>query len=327
MILKQSFRQFVNSLTIIVLLATCWLMAACSSPEPMPKVHSMYYWSTTFRMDSTKAKFLSDHNVSRLYVRYFDVVTTDDGELMPNATIRFSETSDTTYSIAAISQKIEIIPTIFIVNNCLERDISPLADRIVKRVLQMNETHDVAQVKEIQIDCDWTIRSQLRYFVFLKELRQQLHRHGLSLSVTIRLHQLAAQAPPADRGVLMMYNTGDFTDLKAEKPILDMRDAAPYMQHLSSYSLPLATAYPLYRWRIVFRQGRYVGLLHHEDDFPMLEGDSIVTRQPELEDIMAAKETVTRLKKEANNEIILFDINTFNITRFSPKEYEKIYSN
>lgn len=270
---------------------------------------------------------MTEHRISRLYVRYFDVVTTDGNEPMPNATIRFAEPSDTTLSIADVSQQQEIIPTIFIVNDCLDQDITPLAERIVTRVLQMNETHDITGVKELQIDCDWTQRSQNKYFTFLKELRNILHQHGLSLSVTIRLHQLAASAPPADRGILMMYNTGDFTDLNAEKPILDMQDAEPYMRYLASYSLPLATAYPLFRWNIVFRQGKCVGLLYHEDDLPILHGDSIVTRQPEMEDIMAAKHSINRQKVDANQEIILFDLNNTNINRFTPDDYEKIFNN
>ena len=306
MILKQSFRQLVNSLTIIVLLAACWLMAACGSPETMPKVHSMYYWSTTFRMDSTKAKFLSDHNVSRLYVRYFDVMTTDDGELMPNATIRFSETNDTTCSIASISQKIEIIPTIFIVNNCLEHDISPLADRIVKRVLQMNETHDVAQVKEIQIDCDWTIRSQQRYFDFLKELRQLLHRHGLSLSVTIRLHQLSMSAPPADYGVLMVYNTGDPQNFAERNPILDIRDVQPYMRYLADYPLPLAAAYPVYRWQ------RSIGGVRIEHTV-------------EASEIFAAKTMIERERPNMGNTILIYCLDKENINRYDNETFCKIY--
>ena len=123
----------------------------------------------------------------------------------------------------------------------------------------------------------------------------------------------------------MMYNTGDFTDLECSKPILDMDDAAPYMSSLSSYNLPLASAYPLFSWRILFRSSRYVGIMHADDDLPVLAGDSIVERRVELDDIMRAKDAVSRKRADANGEILLFDMSNQNITRFKPEDYEKIY--
>ena len=217
------------------------------------------------------------------------------------------------------------MPVVYIVNSCMRRDISGLAEKIYRRVRQMNETNDVAGVKEIQIDCDWTMRTRTAYYRFLKQLRDMAGKDGIRLSATIRLHQLSQPAPPVDRGVLMMYNTGDFTDLECSKPILDMDDAAPYMSSLSSYNLPLASAYPLFSWRILFRGSRYVGIMHADDDLPVLAGDSIVERRVELDDIMRAKDAVSRKRADANGEILLFDMSNQNITRFKPEDYEKIY--
>ena len=123
----------------------------------------------------------------------------------------------------------------------------------------------------------------------------------------------------------MMYNTGDFTDLRQEKPILDMRDAAPYLRHIGSYGLPLASAYPIYSWRILFRGGRYVGIMHRDDDLPVLPGDSVVTRVPDINDILDAARAINRQRSDANNEVILFDLSIQNITRYKPDDYEKIF--
>ena len=131
--------------------------------------------------------------------------------------------------------------------------------------------------------------------------------------------------PPVDKGVLMMYNTGDAKQLACHKPILDMKDAAPYIQHLGSYPLPLSAAYPLFSWRILFREGKFVGIMHADDDLPVLPDDSIVTRQPEMEDIMEAVRSINHQNKDINNEVILFDLNNPNIKRFKPSDYEKIY--
>lgn len=291
-------------------------LLSCGGRRGGYAVRSVYYWSTTLRMDSVKEQFMREHNVSRMYIRYFDVVEDESGRPVPNATLRF---------VTAVPKGIEVVPVVYIVNSCMRRDISGLAEKIYRRVRQMNETNGIGGVKEIQIDCDWTMRTRSVYFSFLRQLRSMAGADGIKLSATIRLHQLSQPAPPVDRGVLMMYNTGDFTDLACRKPILDMNDAAPYMPRLAGYGLPLAAAYPLYSWRILFRRGRYVGIMHADDDLPVLSGDSIVERRVELDDIMRAKDAVSRKRTDANGEILLFDMSNQNITRFKPEDYEKIY--
>lgn len=291
-------------------------LLSCGGRRGGYAVRSVYYWSTTLRMDSVKEQFMREHNVSRMYIRYFDVVEDESGRPVPNATLRF---------VTAVPKGIEVVPVVYIVNSCMRRDISGLAEKIYRRVRQMNETNGIGGVKEIQIDCDWTMRTRSVYFSFLRQLRSMAGADGIKLSATIRLHQLSQPAPPVDRGVLMMYNTGDFTDLACRKPILDMNDAAPYMSRLAGYGLPLAAAYPLYSWRILFRRGRYVGIMHADDDLPVLPGDSIVERRVEMADILKAKDAVSRKRADANSEIILFDMSNQNITRFKSEDYEKIY--
>lgn len=305
--------------TIIKIMAMALVSVAllsCGGRSGGDAVRSVYYWSTTLRMDSVKEQFMREHNVSRMYIRYFDVVEDESGRPVPNATLRF---------VTAVPKGIEVVPVVYIVNSCMRRDISGLAEKIYRRVRQMNETNGIGGVKEIQIDCDWTMRTRSVYFSFLRQLRSMAGADGIKLSATIRLHQLSQPAPPVDRGVLMMYNTGDFTDLACRKPILDMNDAAPYMPRLAGYGLPLAAAYPLYSWRILFRRGRYVGIMHADDDLPVLPGDSIVERRVEMADILKAKDAVSRKRADANSEIILFDMSNQNITRFKSEDYEKIY--
>lgn len=305
--------------TIIKIMAMALAAVAllsCGGRRGGYAVRSVYYWSTTLRMDSVKEQFMREHNVSRMYIRYFDVVEDESGRPVPNATLRF---------VTAVPKGIEVVPVVYIVNSCMRRDISGLAEKIYRRVRQMNETNGIGGVKEIQIDCDWTMRTRSVYFSFLRQLRSMAGADGIKLSATIRLHQLSQPAPPVDRGVLMMYNTGDFTDLACRKPILDMNDAAPYMPRLAGYGLPLAAAYPLYSWRILFRRGRYVGIMHADDDLPVLPGDSIVERRVEMADILKAKDAVSRKRADANSEIILFDMSNQNITRFKSEDYEKIY--
>lgn len=304
------------STAVVCFLLSMGLTLSCSKPKPMPTtMRSVYYWSTTLNMDSVKTAFMRNYDISRMYIRYFDVVADQSGRAVPNATLKFA---------TDVPQGIDIVPTVFVMPECLRQDRSRLASLIVKRVVQMNETNDVYNVKEIQIDCDWTQSTRQLYAEFMQAMMRECHSRHLKLSSTIRLHQLAQTPPPADRGVLMMYNTGDATDIGCHKPILDMHDAAPYLPRLNDYKLKLSTAYPIFTWRILFRGGRFVGFIHNDGEYPILPSDSIALRQPSAADIMEAVNVIGSRRPDANNEIILFDLNNHNINRLKHKDYEKI---
>ncbi len=331
-------------------------LTACQGEVGQP-VNSMYYWSTVMRMDSAKVHFLQQHHVGKLYVRYFDVVVDDMGEVKPNATIRLRREGEakSPTNADAIPDNLEVIPTIFIVNDVMRKHTDGLADLILKRVLQMNETHGVRHVSEIQIDCDWSVNTRQHFFAFMKELHQKANDKGLQLSATIRLHQLAQKPPSCDKGVLMMYNTGDFTKYADEHPILDMQVAGPYLKYLKNYKLPLSTAYPIFGWDVVFRkvnvrstlthhptpypspkrggekvspltpQYIYIGIQHFAEEIPVMPGDTIVRRQPTVQEILQARKAIEEIRPDANREVILFDLNNSNVTRFTTKEYEEIF--
>ena len=306
-----------RNLTLAICLAAAVLLSACSERSATERTRAVYYWSTVLDVDTVKQAFLSTHGVRRMYVRYFDVVQDDGGRPAPNATLRFK---------TAVPEGLEVVPTVYIVNECMAGDTAGLAEKIFRRVMRMSETNGVKGVRELQVDCDWTRRTRSRYFGFLRTLVALAKSDGIGVSATIRLHQLSEAPPPVERGVLMMYNTGDFTDIACQKPILDMADAAPYLRRLAGYKLPLASAYPIYSWRILFRGGKYVGIMHRDDDLPVLAGDTIVERTPSIDDILEAARAVAARRRDAAQEVILFDLSNRNITRYNPDDYEKIYN-
>jgi len=333
----------VSSIACLFLAA---LLAACSKRQE-PVTNAMYYWSTTFDIDSVKNTFMQQHDVKKLYIRYFDVIVDDGtGELMPNASIRFPVAreegnrapSNPRHPVPqkenVLGEK-EIVPTIFIVNDVMRKNTDGLAEKILKRVMQMNETHGIKNVHELQIDCDWSVKTRQRFFAFMKELHQLAQKEGLRLSATIRLHQLAQKPPSCDRGILMMYNTGDFSNFDDEHPILDMKVVHPYLQHLKSYSLPLATAYPIFAYDVVFRKFShprtpapryiYIGLQHFDGEIPVMAGDTIVRRYASFDEVMQVRRAIDKLRPDANREVILFDLNSTSITRFKHNEYEEIF--
>ena len=320
------------------------VLSSCSRQTDVQPVRSMYYWRTVFTLSQAERDFMKAHHVERLYVRYFDVVLNEQGEPMPNATIKFEAPSPNptaspdpskgrgdanelpVCSPLPLEGLGEVIPVVFITNDCMARTHEGLAEKVLTRVLQMNETHDVKGVSELQIDSDWTITTRRNFFAFLDELRPLAKAKGIALSATIRLHQLSQPVPPVDRGVLMVYNTGDVTRFDCHHPILDLNDVRQYLRHLKNYDLPLSAAYPLFSWRVLFRNGRYVGIMHG-DDLPVIDGDSIALRQPDMPHIMEAREAIGRLRSDIHHEVILYDISEQNITRFKTNDYETIFGN
>lgn len=272
------------------------LLTGCAKQSGMPQQNAVYYWRTEWRLDSLERGFLTRYQVEKVYCRYFDVVMTDD-EPMPNATITFAEPVD---------EALTIVPTVYITEDCMHQSYDGLARKIVERIVQMNETNDVAGVSEIQIDCDYTSLSRHTYYQFLDEVRQVARSHDMLLSVTIRLHQLSMAVPPADYGVLMLYNTGDPMNFQERNPILDMRDVQPYLRYLKDYSLPLAAAYPVFLWQ------RDIYGVH-------------VEHSVEADEILKVKDAVEERRPELSRTILTFHLDQDNINRYKPETYEAIF--
>ena len=273
------------------------LCIGCSQQKQreLPEGNAVYFWRTDLRLDSTEKAFLQQYHINKVYCRYFDVVMNDDGtEPKPNATISFSE---------ILPADIEIIPTVYITEDCMHQKHVGLAEKIVKRIQQMNETNDISEVREIQIDCDYTSKSRSTYYDFLKEVRQAW---GKTVSTTIRLHQLSMATPPADYGVLMIYNTGDPRKWEDRNPILDYRDVYPYLESLDNYQLPLAAAYPVYLW---VRNIQGVRVEH----------------TVEAAEILKVKKAMEKERPDLSRAIITYHLDKDNINRYKPKTYEEIY--
>ena len=278
------------------------VMTACdrhSSRHILETGNAVYYWRTDLRLDSAENAFLTQYHINKVYCRYFDVVMSDSGEPKPNATISFSDT---------LPDSIEIIPTVYITEDCMHQTHEGLAEKIVKRIQQMNETNDIKNVREIQIDCDYTSKSRKRYYDFLREISHSslFTSHFSLLSTTIRLHQLSMEAPPVDYGALMIYNTGDPRKWEERNPILDYRDVHPYLKHLDGYPLPLAAAYPVFQWTRTIHGVR-------------------VDHTVEAEEILRVKQAMESEREDLSRSIITYHLDKDNIERYKPDTYEKIY--
>ena len=278
------------------------LMISCGKQryqdESLEQSNGVYYWRTDLHLDSTERAFLKQHHINKVYCRYFDVVMSDDGtEPKPNATIAFTDT---------LPAGIELIPTVYITEDCMHKPHKDLAEKLVKRIMQMNETNHIGNVHEIQIDCDYTSKSRATYYQFLEQVRHHLSPTSYHLSTTIRLHQLSMPVPPVDYGVLMVYNTGDPRKWQERNPILDYRDVYPYLNKLAQYQLPLAAAYPVYQW---IRNIQNVRIEH----------------TVEAAELLKVKKALEKECPCLSKAVITYHLETDNINRYKTETYEEIY--
>lgn len=279
---------------------TVWLflllvVMGCNEQHDLDSSNSVYYWRTEFRLDSTEMDFLTKYHIRKVYCRYFDVVINREGdEPVPNATISFS---------SSFPKDVEVIPTVYITEDCMHEWHETLAEKLVKRIRQMNETNDIVGVREIQIDCDYTAKSRRMYYRFLEAVKKAW---GGCLSTTIRLHQLSMKAPPVDYGVLMVYNTGNPQNYTERNPILDLRDVTPYLRYLCDYPLPMAAAYPVFSWL------RTIQGVH-------------VTHTVEADEILRVQTAIEQKRPTLGNAVVTYHLDKENINRYKQETYEKIY--
>ncbi|MBR0388725.1 MAG: hypothetical protein IJK37_01255 [Prevotella sp.] len=278
------------------------LMISCGKQryqdESLEQSNGVYYWRTDLHLDSTERAFLKQHHINKVYCRYFDVVMSDDGtEPKPNATIAFTDT---------LPAGIELIPTVYITEDCMHKPHKDLAEKLVNRIMQMNETNHIGNVHEIQIDCDYTSKSRATYYQFLEQVCHHLSPTSYHLSTTIRLHQLSMPVPPVDYGVLMVYNTGDPRKWQERNPILDYRDVYPYLNKLAQYQLPLAAAYPVYQW---IRNIQNVRIEH----------------TVEAAELLKVKKALEKERPSLSKAVITYHLETDNINRYKTETYEEIY--
>ena len=335
---------------LLLLIMTPLLLFSCkNSHDEVPRpARSVYYWRTVMQLDSAEREFLARNEVKKMYMRYFDVVI-KDGKLMPNATLHFNE---------PVPEGMEIVPTVFIMENCLDVDTIKLAKLLVNRLVQMSETNGVTGVKEVQVDFDWTGRTMQPYYDLLLRMRPLLKEHGLGLSATIRLHQLSMPPPPVDYGVLMMYNTGNASDYDCENPILDYKTAEPYLKNLADYDLPLCAAYPVFHWYLHYRSKEFQGTLYDVSitdstlfyrtapnkylvigsrDLPsggsddalsahIRAGDEVMLKQVPASTIIKVHDKLSTLRPDINRQVVIYDLDSKYINNYQYTDYEKVFN-
>ncbi len=279
----------------------------------------IYHWKTTFNPTQYELQWLKDHHVQRLYLHLFDVVPGECEEgAEPVATTRF---------LQPLPDGMEIVPVVYIANEVM-RDMdwsSLLASRIAERVMAMAACNGF-EVKEVQVDCDWTQRSEDNFRYFCWNLRDDLHARGVALSTTVRLHQVDTTLSdlPVDGKVLMLYNTGDLRSRQTRNSILDYNDVEPYLNRLTPEVMDsMGLAWPVFGWGAVFDEnGRFQRIVSS----PHLNGDSLSRLREEWGEASTIRRVQQALPRQGAHVTVLYHLDSLNLSKYSFDEIEEFYS-
>ena len=299
-------------------------------------MRGVYHWKTTFGLKDAEQEFIVNHNVKKLYIRMFDVGYDWEGDwydkdIYPIATTQFK---------GKVPDGVEIVPTVFIVQEVLRKsnlNVADLAKKIVKRVLAMCSWNDLGEINAIQYDCDWTSSTKRKFEELCECTRRILEKDGILLSGTIRLHQIEEAEYPFDEGVLMMYNTGAVKNPSIKNSILEYEDAYKYLSvdkridkfiKAREYNCKVIdVAYPTFSWGVVFYNEKYLRkLVKDYENYKLDEGESMRVEKSEMETILKVKRLVDRKIGKVCRGNIIYHLDSGNLGKYSSDEIESIYN-
>jgi hypothetical protein len=243
------------------------LLSHCKNREPRTIHTAFHHWKSQLNVSAFEQSYCQQIKAQTLYLRLFDVDFNADNKFPePLADLRFSPDTLLLFD--------KIIPTVFITNRTLinisDTQIDTLSTLIINKIRQDTDlsrdnregTFFQNKVSELLIDCDWTAATKDKFFHLIQQLKTLTDKR---ITTTIRLHQIKFRdktgIPPADKGLLMAYNTGDLMDAKTVNSILNIDVLRSYLAGLKTYPLPLDVALPIFSWGIVKRDGQAVQLI------------------------------------------------------------------
>jgi hypothetical protein len=254
----------------ILILIPFLFLFNCKKREKRIVNTAFHHWKSHLELNDFERNYCKELNAKTLYLRFFDIDF--------NAQNKFPEPiAELNFNANNLINFDKIIPTIFITNRTLinidDNKIDSLSLLIVNKLKRFNVEEvsnlpDVSEpknkIQELLIDCDWTEKTRDKFFHLIKQLKTITNK---KIITTIRLHQIKFKEktgiPPADKGLLMAYNTSDLSDPQTINSILDITVLKSYIANLNNYPLDLDIALPIFSWGIVKRDGQTVQLINN----------------------------------------------------------------
>ncbi|WP_276379789.1 hypothetical protein [Flavobacterium sp. H4147] len=320
------------------------LLASCSKNDK--PIIVFYYWKTNLKFSKTEKEVLKDNEVSKLYIRYFDI------GLQPQTKVPFPISPIHFYDSI---QHFEIVPIVFIQNKVMLQsnlDVEDLAQKTIHLIDEINAANRI-KYTEIQIDCDWSLDSKNNYLKFIEQVKKLSHK---KLSATIRLHQVKyfkkTKIPNVDSGVLMFYNMGSIAP-DSLNSIYSREISERYLKSLKKYPLSLDFALPIYSWAIHIRNQKVLGLrsklnfgeLKKDKKFEQIspiffrvkqsnykngvyyeENDLLKTETISSEDLKEMADDLNDNTAQPPKEIIFYDLDEFNLKNYEKNIFKQVIS-
>ncbi|MFL9833841.1 hypothetical protein [Chryseobacterium terrae] len=341
---------------MLLFLAPLFLIFSCQKNKVEKVEKAFYYWkSSDYYSDFNKEKdILTQHDIKKLYVKFFEVDYTDAMGNYPISKTNFSLYS---YCNEKSADSLEIIPTVYIKNIVFQKsnesDLDKLADNVTFLINKYaNEKLDSLQVSEIQIDCDWTASTKDKYFYFLKKLKPVSQKE---ISVTLRLYPYKYPekmgVPPVDKATLMCYNLINPLADQSKNSILDLKELESYMNTGKKYPLHLDIALPVYSWMQLYQNNQFTNVLYDVNDIkphlkeikPLwyeVQKDTVINYETYLrvgdkikyEEITADKinKAISIIKKnmklDKNITVTLFHLDEKQLNNYTDEEISHFYS-
>jgi hypothetical protein len=348
MILLEADKRICSTLLKLVIL--CFLFSCNEKREPRQITPSFYYWKSILTLTNFENQKLDSLKIKTIYIKFFDVEWDEAaGRPVPVAKLQASGYK--------LQKGISIIPTVFITNECIQKidtsQIKKLAENIYSLILEIKQANGFNLVPEIQIDCDWTESTKEKYFQLLNNTK--LKTQNTKLSCTIRLHQIKflskTGVPPVDGGLLMCYNMGNLKNPETKNSILETEELKKYIGNLSSYPLPLDVAFPLFNWKVLYRNNQYIGLIQNLPDaafnnsfctqtgnrfriikdtllagYDLRKGDMLRDEQSDINEVLATAKEISRHLKNTALRVSLYHLDSVILSKYSTHELESIYN-
>lgn len=328
-----------------------------SCKQERKTTRAFYYWNSVFTLDSTQRKLITELQVKKLYIKLFSVTWNPEQEKpVPYGKIGFEPDA-----LRWLKQSgTEIIPTVSISNETLEKirleTTNELGERINSLLQNFLAEYGIRNVKEIQVDCDWTPTSKDKYFELLKYLKMLPLFIDRQLSATIRLDQCknynSVGIPPVNRGLLLCYNMGNLKNPETTNSILDPTELKNYIGNVNAYPLPLDIALPLFEWNVLFRKNEFKGIVTNLPDsflhnsslfrnnrnkyelltdtvlngYELRKGDVLRKETSEYDEIVKSTAALSPLLMTPDFTISFYHLDSLTFSKFNKTELEAIYS-
>lgn len=226
-------------------------------------VPAVFHWRNSDPLNYSEREAIAANGVQRVYFKLMDIGWNPANGAYPVSAVTVPYAwRNYSGKAGAWTDSVEFVPSIYITNSTFEKISDAGVDQLAANLLRKLRQECPQKIHSVLLDCDWTATTKGRFFRLTQTLNDSL---AVPLIATIRLHQFAhpgkTGVPPADRGMLMVYNVGQVKAPGAANSIFNNEEAEPYFRRSKPYPLPLDIALPAFSWGAHFRKGHFMGIL------------------------------------------------------------------